>query len=203
MDFPEPIPNTFIKAGHWRNRYLLMRHGHSQANQAGIIISSPEQGLNGYGLSPNGEEQLTEVVSNWAWPVPTRIVHSDFLRTTQTAERITTQFGLPLIAEQGLRERFFGAFDSQPDTRYAEVWAQDAVSAEHCWQGVEAVSQVAARMYAVIDGWEARTEGETILLVSHGDPLQILLTALLRRPLTQHRDQVALAPASITPWPAS
>ncbi|KUJ86306.1 MAG: hypothetical protein XD36_3257, partial [Halomonas sp. 54_146] len=23
---------------HWRNRYLLMRHGHSQANQQGVIV---------------------------------------------------------------------------------------------------------------------------------------------------------------------
>lgn len=198
MSFPEPMPNTFITADHWRNRYLLMRHGHSQANQAGIIISSPEQGLNGYGLSPNGEQQLAEVVSEWAWPVPTRIVYSDFLRTTQTAARVATHFGLPLIAEQGLRERFFGAFDTQPDTCYAKVWAQDALSAEHRWQGVEAVSQVAARMCTVIDGWEARAQDETILLVSHGDPLQILLTALAQLPLTQHRDQLALAPASIT-----
>jgi len=201
MSFSEPIPNTFITAGHWRNRYLLMRHGHSQANQAGIIISSPEQGLNGYGLSPNGEQQLAEVVSEWAWPVPTRIVHSDFLRTTQTAARVATHFGLPLIAEQGLRERFFGAFDARPDTGYPEVWAQDTASADHCWQGVEAVSRVAARMHAVIEGWEARAQDETILLVSHGDPLQILLTALSKKPLTQHRDQTALAPASITPWP--
>ncbi|XKF15473.1 histidine phosphatase family protein [Halomonas sp. BLK-85] len=198
MSFPEPSPSTFISAGHWRNRYLLMRHGHSQANQAGIIISSPEKGLAGYGLSPYGEEQLAGVVSKWVWPIPTRIVHSDFLRTTQTAARVAAHFGLPMIAEQGLRERFFGAFDAQPDTGYPEVWAQDIASADHCWQGVEAVSQVAARMHAVIDGWEARTEDETILLVSHGDPLQILLTALARQPLTRHRDQLSLAPASIT-----
>lgn len=186
----------------YRNRYLLMRHGHSQANQAGVIISSPEHGLSRYGLSPRGEEQLAELTSTWAWPIPTHIVHSDFLRTTQTATRMAAHFGLPLIAEQGLRERFFGAFDTQPDTRYPQVWAQDATSADHRWQGVEAVSQVAARMHAVIEAWETRTENQTILVVSHGDPLQILLTALSSKPLTQHRNHPPLAPASITPWPA-
>ncbi|MEC9305468.1 MAG: histidine phosphatase family protein, partial [Pseudomonadota bacterium] len=29
-----------------------MRHGHSQANAQGTIISSPERGLLAYGLSP-------------------------------------------------------------------------------------------------------------------------------------------------------
>ena len=46
---------------HWRNRYLLMRHGHSQANAQGTIISSPERGLLAYGLSPQGEQQPVAV----------------------------------------------------------------------------------------------------------------------------------------------
>jgi len=37
-----------------------------------------------------------------------------------------------------------------------------------------------------------------VLVVSHGDPLQILLTALAGKPLTKHREQPALLPASIT-----
>ena len=73
---------------HWRNRYLLMRHGHSQANAQGTIISSPERGLLAYGLSPQGEQQLADTVARWHWPVPTQVVHSDFLRTTHTAARV-------------------------------------------------------------------------------------------------------------------
>ncbi|MDW7749066.1 histidine phosphatase family protein, partial [Halomonas sp.] len=45
---------------------------------------------------------------------------------------------------------------------------------------------------------EQRHAGETILLVSHGDPLQILLTALEGRELSRHRERPALTPASIT-----
>lgn len=183
---------------HWRNRYLLMRHGHSQANQQGLIISSPERGLNDFGLSAMGEQQLAKAVAEWGWPAPSRVVHSDFLRTTQTAARVASAFKLERVVDKRLRERFFGDFEGQADAHYPDVWALDSLDAGHCQHQVEAVSSVAARMSAVMEGLEQQYDGETILLVSHGDPLQILLTALAKKPLTQHREQPALLPASVT-----
>ena len=193
------MSNTFPPASdQWRNRYLLMRHGHSQANQQGLIISSPERGLVGYGLSSRGREQLDSLLTDWRWAAPARILHSDFRRTTETAERISQHFGLRLEPETRLRERHFGAFEGEGDDRYAEVWARDALDPAHRHAGVEAVAEVAARMREVIDQLEQRHAGDTFLLVSHGDPLQILLTALEGRELSRHRERVALAPASIT-----
>ncbi|RUR30275.1 histidine phosphatase family protein [Vreelandella andesensis] len=193
------MSNTFTTSFYpWRNRYLLMRHGHSQANEQGLIISSPGRGLCGFGLSPLGEAQLSTVVDQWRWPTPTKVVHSDFLRTTQTAERVANAFGLTLEKEERLRERYFGELDGQTDRYYPDVWALDAQDADHQQHQVEAVSRVAKRMCAVIEGLERRCDGETVLVVSHGDPLQILLTALANEPLTQHREQPSLQPASIT-----
>ncbi|MCL7928655.1 histidine phosphatase family protein [Halomonas llamarensis] len=183
---------------HWRNRYLLMRHGHSQANQQGVIVSSPERGVADFGLSALGEQQLAQRVADWQWPTPTRVVHSDFLRTSQTAAHIAAAFGLTPSVETRLRERYFGELEGQGDDRYPSIWALDAQNAEHQHHQVEAVSAVAERMCAVIDAWEQQASGEIIVLVSHGDPLQILLTALAGKPLSQHREQSALIPASIT-----
>ncbi|MCH4811925.1 histidine phosphatase family protein [Vreelandella neptunia] len=183
---------------HWRNRYLLMRHGHSQANQQGVIVSSPERGIENFGLSEYGEQQLAQLVADWQWPVPTRVVHSDFLRTTQTAARVAAKFGLVPSVDTRLRERNFGELEGRGDEHYPSIWALDAQSADHQHHGVEAVSAVAQRMQAVIADWEQQESGATILIVSHGDPLQILLTMLANKPLTQHREQQALLPASIT-----
>ncbi|MEQ5801793.1 histidine phosphatase family protein [Halomonas sp. H10-9-1] len=187
-----------MTSGQWHNRYLLMRHGHSQANQQGVIISSPEQGVAGYGLSCRGREQLDALLADWRWAIPERILHSDFLRTTETAARIAQYFGLRLEPETRLRERHFGAFEGEGDEHYAEVWARDALDPGHRHAGVESVVEVAARMMAAIEALEREHAGETLLLVSHGDPLQILLTALEGRELARHRDREPLAPASIT-----
>lgn len=193
------MSNTFLTPSyHWRNRYLLMRHGHSQANAQGRIISSPERGIDAYGLSPEGERQLIEALADWRWPVPTQVVHSDFLRTTRTAARVASAFGLGMAIDERLRERHFGELEGQADSHYPEVWAQDAQSAAHRQWQVEPLTSVAARMCAALEALEQRWQGETVLVVSHGDPLQILLTALAGKPLTQHREQLALAPASIT-----
>ncbi|AQU84265.1 MAG: histidine phosphatase family protein [Halomonas sp.] len=183
---------------HWRNRYLLMRHGHSQANEQGLIISSPERGLSAFGLSALGEQQLLDVVKDWQWATPTRLVHSDFLRTTQTAARVASAFSLTLEKDERLRERYFGELDGQADRYYPDIWALDAQDATHQQHRVESVSSVATRMCAVVEELEQQCEGETVLVVSHGDPLQILLTALANKPLSLHREQPALLPASIT-----
>ncbi|MGO2880802.1 MAG: histidine phosphatase family protein, partial [Halomonas sp.] len=118
------MSNTFLAASyHWRNRYLLMRHGHSQANQQALIISSPGRGVEAFGLSTIGEQQLASAVHAWAWPVPTQVVHSDFLRTTQTAARVAEAFKLTMTADRRLRERSFGELEGGSDERYPDVWA--------------------------------------------------------------------------------
>jgi probable phosphoglycerate mutase len=193
------MSNRFqFSSGSRHNRYLLMRHGHSEANERHLIISTPARGLSAFGLSHQGEAQLQALLDDWHWPTPTRILHSDFLRTTETATRVATHFGLALQAEPRLRERDFGDFEGGPDSRYPDVWALDSQDPEHREHGVESAASVAARMQGVIASLEQSLRQETVLLVSHGDPLQILLTALAGRPLGEHRARDALLPASIT-----
>ncbi|MCW4151162.1 histidine phosphatase family protein [Halomonas sp. 18H] len=184
-----------------RNTYLLMRHGHSEANQQGRIVSSAARGLTGYGLSARGRRELESTLETWRWPLPDRVLHSDFLRTTQTAVRLADHFSLQASPEPRLRERDFGELEGQPDARYAEVWAEDARTPDQDFAGVEPVEWVAVRLLAVIRGLEQASMGECLLLVSHGDPLQILLTALEGRGLGRHRDRTPLPPGGVAVWP--
>ncbi|GED21928.1 hypothetical protein HHA01_09050 [Halomonas halmophila] len=144
---------------------------------------------------------MGETLMAWHWALPTRVVHSDFLRTTQTAQRVAKWFDVEGVVDRRLRERDFGELEGQPDARYAEAWAQDALDAEHQCQGIEAVNRVAARLLAVIRDLEQASRDECVLLVSHGDPLQILLTALEGRDLRQHRDRALMQPADVVAWP--
>ncbi|WP_308335609.1 histidine phosphatase family protein [Halomonas sp. SpR1] len=131
-----------------------------------------------------------------SWPPEAML--SMALRTTQTAGRVADALGLTMTPDERLRERQFGALEGLGDEHYPNVWALDAMGDEHSAFQVESLQSVAARMKAVIDAFEREHRGETLLIVSHGDPLQILLTALANKPLTQHREQTALLPASIT-----
>ncbi|WP_043525791.1 histidine phosphatase family protein [Litchfieldella xinjiangensis] len=182
----------------YRNQYLLMRHGHSLANQEGIIASDPRSALTAFGLSSLGKEQISDQLDGWSWPTPTQIYHSDFLRTAETAERVGAHFALAPVIDPQLRERYFGEFDGLPDALYHDVWRLDAQDPSHQRFEVESVRSVSQRMHQALYRLDQCHAGETILLVSHGDPLQILLTTLEGKALSAHRERPSLAPASIT-----
>ncbi|QEM83627.1 histidine phosphatase family protein [Halomonas binhaiensis] len=181
------------------NHYLLMRHGHSQGNAMGLIVSSPEHGLGGYGLSTKGQEQILVRLAEWHLAPPERVLYSDFLRTKETALRVAEHFDVPSAPEPRLRERFFGELDMLPDSAYQQVWDEDARNPDHTGGGVESVRQVANRLIEVIQELEKGYQQATLLLVSHGDPLQILLTAAAGHDLRSHREHFPLAPADIRP----
>lgn len=173
------------------NSYYLMRHGQSEANVAGLIISDPAVGCDRYGLTCDGRQQVSAAVSGFSDAPPTLIVCSDFLRARQTAELAAKGFGLAdPICDSGLRERYFGIFEGQSDTRYSEVWADDQREISCQDRGVETVDAVQRRGLAVLARLEQTYSGETLLLVSHGDWLQILQTAFAGVSAFEHRGLV-------------
>ena len=47
------------------NSYYVMRHGESLANIEKKIVSSPQNGLSGYGLTAKGKEQAAAAINNF------------------------------------------------------------------------------------------------------------------------------------------
>jgi len=69
-----------------------------------------------------------------------------------------------------------------------QVWeADERAPAERPPGGGESVAEVAARVRALLAGLEAEHAGRTLLLVSHGDLLSILVAAAFGSPLREHR----------------
>ncbi len=165
-----------------------MRHGQSEANRQGLIVSSPELALEAYGLSSEGKTQvLQNLKASTEVNKVSLIYSSDFLRARQTAELAREYLKLQsLKLDMRLRERFFGKWDGTSDQNYRNVWLADERSEEQTVDAVETVLEVANRMLSVVAELELIHTNQTILLVSHGDPLQILQAALMgRKPLAQ------------------
>jgi probable phosphoglycerate mutase len=167
-----------------------MRHGESDANMAGLIVSDPAIGCTGFGLTEQGKLQVVASASDYK-PIGkaiSQVISSDFLRTVQTANLLTKTLTLPPPQiEKGLRERFFGDWEGKTDTHYSEIWKLDKDAARQAAQRIESVNEVRQRGLAVIEKLERQFQNEVILLVSHGDMLQILLTAFIGIPAEQHR----------------
>ena len=95
------------------------------------------------------------------------------------------------------RQRFFGELERSSSDNYAGVWSKDAVDAGHSQNGVEpavSVVQRACDLLLEIEKAHART---TVLLVAHGDVLQLLQTAFRGVPPERHRTLTHLETAEI------
>lgn len=157
------------------NTYLLMRHARSEANEQGIIMSDPAKAVGAYGLTDEGVQQAKRAaLALFAHLKCTPIIYSsDFLRARQTADIVASRFGADVALDERLRERNFGELNGQPDTNYHKVWDTD-IDPDSTAYGAESLRAMTQRMYQVVLECERNLTGQTVLLVSHGDPLVAL-----------------------------
>lgn len=183
------------------NRYAAMRHGQSKANAAGIIVSRIETDRHGdYGLSERGRQQVLAAARGCGLPGDTLICSSDFARARQTAEIVRDHLGAPeVVIAEALRERCFGEWEGSAAVNYARVWAADAADSAHPGGNVEPAAAVLDRVTAFIDDLEQRYSGRDVLLVSHGDTLQILQAGFGLIDPSRHRSLPPLETAEIRP----
>lgn len=181
------------------NRFSIMRHGQSKANVRGIIVSRIENDRRGdYGLSELGRQQALAAAQGCGLPGNTVICSSDFSRARQTAEIVRAHLGAPeVVIAEALRERYFGDWEGSAAGNYAQVWAADETNPCHADRDVEPTAAVLDRATAFIVDLERLHSGRDILLVSHGDTLQILRAGFLRMNPSQHRTLPDLKTAEI------
>ncbi len=182
-----------------RNRYFALRHGHSLANEQGIIVSHPENGCEQFGLSELGRLQVRDCLQVCRFDANTIIVSSDFRRARETAEIVheLLSCNVPLQLEQRMRERNFGDLELTSDCGYSEIWREDAIDANRQPRAVESVNQVMARVTSVVRECEDRYTDTILLLVSHGDALQILQAAFAGLDGSLHRQLEHLNTAEV------
>ena len=192
--------------GGLRNKVFLVRHGQSEANVAGVISSDPRVGTVKHTLTARGEEPARRAgpriatllseedrldVAAGAAAGFLKVVCSDFLRTRRTAELVAGELGLKGEAVERrteLRERFFGTLDGQSDENYHRCWAFDSHSCLHSEFGCEPVASVVTRAGRLLLELDRQFSGCVIVLVAHGDVLQILRTGFEgKNPPALHR----------------
>ncbi len=195
----EALQNYFGTPGQWQNRYFIMRHGRSEANREGIIVSHYANGLNNYGLTEEGALQVKESLKDQTLlDENTVIISSDFLRTRETAEVVYRELkAKPPRTSPLLRERFFGRYEKREDLYYEMVWQMDEKNDRNKEYGVESPEEVQERIRVLIRQLEEEYAGEKILLISHGDTLQITQTWLEGIPAGMHRSLPHLETAEI------
>jgi broad specificity phosphatase PhoE len=179
-----------------KNRYLIIRHGESKANKQGIVASYPDNSINSYGLTENGKKQIRDIIhinKDKLLGKKVIIISSDFLRARESAYIIAEEIECKdILFTPQLRERFFGEYEGMPSDSYYRVWGDDLDNINNHIGGVESTQEVRERVLSVIRECEESYSDQTILLVSHGDPLQILLATFMGMPSNRHRETKSL-----------
>lgn len=185
-------------------RFFVLRHGQSTANVSGTICSrSGPAALETVGLTPLGRDQARSAAADTDLGPDTIVVTSDFARARETAELFAEGVGAaaPLVDER-LRERDFGELDGGPDTGYAGVWEADAADVP-AGRGIESPQHVAHRVAELRSELEARYPGRDVVLVAHGDVLQIAVTDAAGISPHRHREVPHLGNAELRPLVAN
>jgi len=187
-----------------KNRYLIIRHGESKANMAEIILSHPEEGIKeDYTLTAEGDNQVRKSIEGTKreglLDKETIIYSSPFSRCKRTAEITKEVLGTKneIIFDDRLRERWFGTLEKQHNSNYQAVWDIDKENPKHKEFEVESAQEVQERILSLVNDLENQYSGEKILLVSHGDVLQILQTGFLNQSPGSHREIPHLKTAEI------
>ncbi|MBP2408938.1 histidine phosphatase family protein [Brachybacterium fresconis] len=179
----------------------VLRHGESTANVEGLIVSVPgPRALAEVGLTPRGREQARQAgrgALEQGLGADALVLSSDFARARQTAEEFASVLGArePRL-DPRLRERCFGNHDEGPASAYEQVWAVDRERGTH-EDGVEAVQDVATRIAEVLREADTLVVGAPVVLVAHGDVLQITLAVGAGVDPHDHRDVSHLGNAEL------
>ncbi len=182
-----------------RNRYFVMRHGESEANVLGVTVGDRRRGLEGFGLTDLGRRQAVEAAavfkkSHSPLLDSTEIVASDFRRARETAELLAEGLGNYVLVRlsKGLRERSFGELEGKDYRTMAAlletVGSEELISRYGC----EPPEVAQNRVVRVIRDLEEKHHKRTLILVSHADPIQLLMAAFAGLDVSQYERIVAL-----------
>eukprot|EP00557_Chaetoceros_sp_GSL56_P006573 CAMPEP_0176488876 /NCGR_PEP_ID=MMETSP0200_2-20121128/6961_1 /TAXON_ID=947934 /ORGANISM="Chaetoceros sp., Strain GSL56" /LENGTH=238 /DNA_ID=CAMNT_0017885925 /DNA_START=217 /DNA_END=933 /DNA_ORIENTATION=+ len=155
------------------------------------------------------------------YPQPVAIYSSDFTRARETANLFANTLldaKIPLYQpphpvknapasgfqlDIRLRERYFGDWNGKSDSHYQDVWHFDCKDANHQEYSCESVNSVVSRTTELIIDIEQELEkyhhpqSFQVILVAHGDVLQILQTAFLKVDGRIHRSLDHLETATV------
>jgi alpha-ribazole phosphatase len=178
-------------------RLLLARHGATPNNMEARYTGQAD-----VELSASGAYQAKLLGARLTKETLDAIVSSDLRRTRATAQAIAHYHGLPVWEDADLREFALGAWEEVP---FAEVKARDGALLER-WRsdpennappGGETGAQVRDRVLHALERWQEAYPKGTVLWVTHGGLIGVLLCHLLGMDLSR-RNQFHTSNASLT-----
>jgi probable phosphomutase (TIGR03848 family) len=162
---------------------ILLRHGKSTANGAGVLAGRAE----GVQLDETGAAEADNLVQRLAGVPIAEIVRSPMLRCEQTVAPLATDRGLTPLVEPGLSEVDYGSWTGSALRTLAKepLWrVVQAHPSAAVFPGGEGLAGMQARSVAAVRRHDARIAAEhgphaVWLACSHGDVIKAVLADAL------------------------
>ena len=166
-------------------RLILVRHGQTSWNDSGRA-----QGHTDIPLDLTGQEQARQLGQAFEGMIVDQVLSSDLTRSVETAEQVSKAVGVPVTTRPDLRERCFGEWEGQSFSSVSanlyERAQKHSISAQEVRApNGESFLDVWNRLDAVHD--DLRNADGTVVVVSHGGALSLLLAKLLKGTLDTSR----------------
>lgn len=141
-------------------KVIFVRHGRTDYNEVGL-----QDSLDKARLSDLGREQASALIDHLSGEEITAIYSSPFVRCYETIAPLSEARGLEIRSDVRLQEC------QKPS------WQDKKVPCMKSWseyeEGDEKIEEVYARVGHALDDIIARHPGETVVIVSHGDPVML------------------------------
>jgi probable phosphoglycerate mutase len=174
---------------------LLVRHGQTPTTGASLPGRAP-----GLHLSDTGREQA-DVAARRIAPLPVAAVYASPLeRTRETAAPIAKKLGLRVRVDRGLLECDFGEWTGRPLKELFKLPEWSTVQrypSGFRFPGGESFTEMQQRITGAIARLVEAHPGQTVVAVSHADPIK----AAIAHAMGTHLDlfqRIVVSPCSIT-----
>ncbi len=167
------IVGSIQELGLSKNVFIFSRHGEAEQNVEGIVSCYPEK--TPYHLTDKGVVRAHSMADRIQQQGGVDMIFSsDLLRTHETANAVGDLLGVPVATDPRLREYNIGIYNGKTkeefDTKFPfeSRWetAPDEGETNH---------DVQRRMLDFIHDINQRYNGKKILVVSHGDPIYVVM----------------------------
>ena len=158
-----------------RNNYFLVRHGESENNLNGDIISSKKE--NDHPLTGKGKEEVEKTVALLRDRKIDVIISSPILRTKETAEIIVKgiNFSGKVDVDEKLTEISGGEYEGKPWDEYLENFPNMSDRFSKHIGGAENWNDTRKRVMEFIYELDQKYENKNVVIISHGCPLNLLM----------------------------
>lgn len=173
---------------------ILVRHGLTDWNEQGRLLGRTHVALNAAGRA-----QAEAVAETLGDETAQAVLASPLRRAQETAGPIARRLGVAVDTDPDLDEVWLGRWVGKTwaeirDDPDARRFACDPL---HVSDAVEPAERIRERMLRLAERLRHAYPGRSLVVVSHGDPLRVLISHYLSMPLARYRS-LTIANGSIS-----